>query len=141
MERVAQAFWHSPSWMTPARSSPAPQISFFFHPPVFHSSSSLYTMAIFPLHTTSLLLVSSSSKYHCQHAARMCPISTSIQHGHQPLRRAVDTPETGGTTAQRNPFSAAVSRPGKGLAVPSRSGLLLAAIGRQSDTLHASEWV
>lgn len=52
-------------------------------------------MDVFPLHTTGLLLVSSSPRCHRQHAARKCPISTSNQHGHQPFRRPVDTPEIG----------------------------------------------
>lgn len=52
-------------------------------------------MDVFPLHTTGLLLVSSSPRCHRRHAARKCPISTSNQHGHQPFRRPVDTPEIG----------------------------------------------
>lgn len=53
------------------RKQAASQISFFFHPLPFSP------MDISPLHTTGLLLVSSSPRCHRRHAARKCPISTT----------------------------------------------------------------
>ncbi|KAK0744117.1 hypothetical protein B0T18DRAFT_470066 [Schizothecium vesticola] len=120
MGRVAQAFRHSPSWMTPARSSQLLKS---------HSSSILPSAIPLALHGPW-----PSSRYtqpacHWSPPHRDAAASTlpECAQSAPPISTATNlfgVPSThrrpARTTAQRNPSSTAVSRPGNDLAVPSR---------------------